>query len=227
MIACLCRAGHPVCAGIGRIFNVHPGFDPSLAQFRLFNVDCDMKQLVVGVPIDVFAGSVPVQLPKEHVASVAAADGDSVPVLDTGKRDKKRRRQDEHAADMDPAELLEQRAQYRLQSRRSPLYAMHHLRTFGADGLIIVVDYHPLAILLQTIRLLKPGSPFAVFYHNLHELCECFQQLRHYGLASRLLLLEAWTRKYQVCDDAYFACGTVIPTLSASCRVRHSVAIYG
>lgn len=158
-----------------------------------------MKQFVIGVPVDVLAGSVPVQLPKERVVGVTVADGVSPPVVETGKRDKKRRRQDEHAADMDPAELLEQRAQFRLQSRRGPLYALHHLRTYGADGLVIVVDSHPLAVLLQTIRLLKPGSPFAVFYHNLHELCECFQQLRHYGLASRMLLLEAWTRKYQVC----------------------------
>lgn len=45
--------------GVGRIFNVHPYFHPNLAYFYRFNIECDAKQLVVGLPMDLLAGTLP------------------------------------------------------------------------------------------------------------------------------------------------------------------------
>lgn len=65
----------------------------------------------------------------------------------------------------------EERAAQRLSAQKAPALALSHLRTHGADALVIVLEAHPLALLLQTIRLLKPSSPFVVF--STQVLSEC------------------------------------------------------
>jgi tRNA (adenine58-N1)-methyltransferase non-catalytic subunit len=211
---CLCPR-----AGCGRIFNVHPMFRPNLVYFKQFNVRCDVNQLVIGVPIDTLTGkppSKPVYVyeprvpasgeepttvpsasaspppePGDAVSALAgeSANADTAPV---GKSNKKKRSRNVTADD-------ETRAAWRLEAQKAPATALLHLRTYGADGLIIVVDSHPLALVLQLVRYLKPSSPFVVFSRFLEPLAECFRQLKHYGLATRLAINETWTRHYQAC----------------------------
>lgn len=92
----------------------------------------------------------------------------------------------------------EERAGWRLEAQKAPVNALLHLRTHGADCLVMVIDSHPLPLLLQTLRYLKPSSPFAVFSRLLEPLAECFRQLKHYGMATRMAVSETWTRHYQV-----------------------------
>ena len=114
-------------------------------------------------------------------------------------------------------ESEEVRNEFRMDARRRPLNALLHLRTHGADSLVMVLDCHPLPLLLQTIRYLKPGAPFALFSRFLEPLSECFRQLKHYGIAVRMTLVEAWTRKYQVRADRHCECG------SAAVITHHSL----
>lgn len=198
-------------------------FKPNLVYFKQFNVKCDVNQLVIGVPIDTLTGKPPskpvyVYEPRAATSSedpatafpsaaaspppetAAGADDVDLPAdggvgaePEAADRPNKKKRKRAITADD------ETRAAWRLEAQKAPAAALLHLREHGADGLIIVVDSHPLALLLQLVRYLKPSCPFVVFSRFLEPLAECFRQLKHYGLATRLAINETWTRHYQVC----------------------------
>ncbi len=63
--------------------------------------------------------------------------------------------------------------------------------------LIIASKYDPLSILKESIVLMLPSSPFAIYCEYMEPLVECYLYLQQSGYAIRMQLCDTWRREFQ------------------------------
>lgn len=97
------------------------------------------------------------------------------------------------------AVLYWQRVAKRLQ-RPLPPHVKEYLKE-GLDSLVIVSDFHPMQVLLASIRFVKPSRPFVVYNTELYPLQQCYAALQSMKIAANLSIIQPWTRQYQVLDQ--------------------------
>ena len=72
------------------------------------------------------------------------------------------------------------------------------LQNEASDGLIIASKQHPLEILLNLTKYVKPSRPFVVFSPYKEPLMEAYMAVKSSGKAVMVTLSETWMRHYQV-----------------------------